>query len=244
MAESIHINLTEDIEDDLKNTYQSLCEDLKSDLKKMASELEELCEKTKYEPMVKVVNQTISLFNEDIKGVADQAFDEWVDGEGSFSAAAEKMQAGESAAETAKQIEQDIKDLYDGFWSPSPLGEELQTDTSRPEIRNDDYDTLKDIYTEHSNSVKGLSEDTISNIKSKGSDDPTYNVIIPAVKAITEPVKNAFEQFQSKVDAAKDESEELVQQQSQNNDEASEAATNTSASAADIAESLKMFDDI
>jgi hypothetical protein len=57
-------------------------------------------------------------------------------------------------------------------------------------------------------------------------------------------MKNAFEQFCVKIDEAKEKSENLKQQQDQKNDEASESATQTSATAADISEALKMFDDI
>ncbi len=210
----------------------------------MEQELEELCSQTQYEPMLNVVNHTVDLFNEDIYNVANQAFEEWVDGSGSFSAAAENSQAGDAAIETARQIEQNIRDLFEGFWSSHPLGEGVQHDTSRPKVKSEDFEELKGVYTKFFQEVEDINEDTINQIAEQGNDDPTYNVIIPAVKAITEPMKNAFEQFCSKVDDAKEESESLKQQQDTNNDVASETATNTSASAADIAEALKMFDDI
>ena len=124
------------------------------------------------------------------------------------------------------------------------MGEGLQLDTSRPKIKGEDFDELKEIYTRFFQDVESTGEEVVNQIAEQGSDDPTYNVIIPAVKAITEPMKNAFEQFCTKIDEAKEDSDNLKQQQDQNNDEASETATQTSASAADIAEALKMFDDI
>ncbi len=245
MAESnIHIDLTEEIEGDLGNRYQSLCDDLTQKLNGMAQELEELCSQTQYEPMLNVVNDTVTLFNDEIYSVADQAFEEWRDGSGSFSAASENSQAGDSALETARQIEQNIRDIFDTFWSSHPLGEGIQLDTSRPKIKTEDFDELKEIYTRFYQEVENVSEENINQIAEQGNDDPTYNVIIPAVKAITEPMKNAFEQFCTKIDEAKEASETLKQQQDANNDEASENATNTSMSASDIAESLKMYDDV
>lgn len=244
MAENIHIDLSEEIEQDLLGRYQSLGDDLTQKLNAMFGELEEICTQTQYEPMVNVVNTTITLFNEDIYGVADQAFEEWRDGEGSFSAASENSQAGEAAMETARQIETSIRDIFDSFWSSHPLGEAVQLDTSRPKIKGEDYEELKEIYTRFFQEVENVSEENINQIAELGSDDPTYNVIIPAVKAITKPIKEAFEQFCTKIDEAKEESENLKQQQDSKNEEASENATQTSASAADIAEALKMFDDI
>jgi hypothetical protein len=244
MAENIHIDLSEEIEQDLLQRYQSLCDDLTQKLNSMEQELEELCGQTQFEPMVNVVNDTVTLFNDEIYSVADQAFEEWRDGAGSFSAASENSQAGDAAMETARQIEQSIRDIFDGFWSSHPMGEGLQLDTSRPKIKGEDFDELKEIYTRFFQDVESTGEEVVNQIAEQGSDDPTYNVIIPAVKAITEPMKNAFEQFCTKIDEAKEDSENLKQQQDQNNDEASETATQTSASAADIAEALKMFDDI
>ena len=244
MAENIHIDLSEEIEQDLLNRYQSLCDDLTQKLAGMIQELEDLCAQTQYEPMVNVVNDTVNLFYDDIYSAASDVFEEWTDGAGSFSAAIENSQAGDAALETAHQIEQSISDLFEGFWSSRPLGEGIQLDTSRPKIKSEDFDELKEIYTRFSQEVENINEETINQIKEQGNDDPTYNIIIPAVKAITEPMKNAFEQFCTKIDEAKEDSESLKQQQDTNNDEASEVATNTSASAADIAEALNMFDDI
>jgi len=139
MAENIHIDLSEDIEQDVLQRYQSLCDDLTQKLNSMAQELEELCGQTQYEPMVNVVNDTVTLFNDEIYSVADQAFEEWKDGAGSFSAASENSQAGDAAAETARQMEQGIRDIFDGFWSSHPMGEGIQLDTSRPKISLKSY---------------------------------------------------------------------------------------------------------
>ncbi len=244
MAGNIHIDLSEEIESDLLQRYQTLCDDLKQKLNSMEQEFEKLCMETQFEPMVNVVNDTVTLFNEEIYSVADQAFEEWRDGAGSFQAASENSQAGEAAIETARQIEQNIREIFDEFWSSHPMGEGIQLDTGRPKVKGEDFDELKEIYTRFFQDVESIGDEVVRQIAEEGSDDPTYNVIIPAVKAITEPMKNAFEQFCTKIDEAKENSETLKQQQDQNNDEASETATQTSASAAEIAEALKMFDDI
>lgn len=244
MAENIHIDLSEEIEQDLLSRYQGLCDELTQQLNTMVGELEELCNQTQYEPIVEAVNSTVQLFNDEIRSVADQTFEEWREGPGSFSAASENSQAGDAALETARQIEQSIRDQFDGFWSSNPMGNGIQIDTSRPKVKTEDYEELKEVYTKHSQEVENINEETIRQIAEQGDDDPTYNVIIPAVKAITEPMKNAFEQFGVKIDEAKEKSEELKQAQDANNEEASEVATNTSASAAEVAEELMIFDDI
>lgn len=245
MAEgNIHFDLSKEIEQDLLNRYQTLCEELVQRLNSMAEELEKICMQTQYEPMVNVVNDTISLFNDQIYDNANHAFEEWLEGPGSFSAASENSQAGESALETARQIEQGIKDIFGEFWGGRPLGEGLQIDTSRPKLKGEDFDTLKEIYTKSSQDIESISDDSISQITGLGDDDPTYNVIIPAVRAITEPMKNAFEQFSTKIDAAKEDSESLKQQQDAHNEEAEFETMNITSSAAEVAEDLKMFENI
>lgn len=244
MAENIHIDLSEEIEQDLLQRYQALCDDLTQKLNSMEQELEELCGQTQYEPMVNVVNNTVTLFNDEIYSISEQAIEEWLEGDGSFFAASENSQAGDAAMETARQIEQSIKDIFDEFWSSHPLGEGIQLDTSRPKIKGEDFNELKEIYLKFFQDVESTGEEVVNQIAEQGSDNPTYNVIIPAIKSLTEPMKNAFEQFCVKIDEAKEKSENLKQQQDQKNDEASESATQTSATAADISEALKMFDDI
>lgn len=244
MAENIHIDLSEDIEKDLLNRYQGLCDELVQKLSAMKQELEELCSQTQFKPMLNVVNETINLFNNEIHEVANQVFENWIDSQGSFSAMSENSQAGEGALETARQIEQNIREIFEGFWSSYPMGEYVEIDTSRPKIKSENFDELKEVYTKFFQDVEVVNSETVAQISEQGDDDPAYNVIIPAVKAITEPIRNAFEQFCTKVDKAKEDSEELKQQQDANNNDASEVATNTSASAKDIAEALKMFDDI
>lgn len=244
MAENIHIDLSEEMEEDLLGKYQSLCDDLTQELNSMMQELEELCGEVQYEPMVKVVNDTVDLFNGNIYSVSDQAFEEWRDGDGSFAAAAMKMQAGDDAIETATQIGQNIRDIFDEFWSSHPMGEGIQIDTSRPKVEEVNYDGLKEVYTKFSQNVETIGAGAINQIEQEGDEDPTYNVIIPAVKAITEPMQRAFTQFCVKIDEAKEESTALKQELVQANEDASETATVTSASAEEIAEALKMFDDI
>ena len=241
MAENIHIDLTEEIEQELLNKYQGLCDELTQKLSGMAGELEKICERTGYAPMVAAVNQTINLFNDDIHATAEQVFEEWIDGYGSFQRAAENSMAGDAALETARSIENSIRDIFDNFWSGKALGEEISLDTSRPVIKSEDFDELKDIYTKCADEVGGISESAINGVKEQGSDNPTYNVIIPAMTAVTDPVKNAFEEFCKKIDEAKEKSEELKKQQDSRNEDAAEVATETAASAEDIGAVLNMF---
>ena len=244
MAENIHINLSEEIQQDIEKRYQDVCEALTKELNTMAQNLENICNGTHYVPIVNCVNETVQLFNEEIYQLAKSVFEEWLDGNASFSAAVQTSQAGEEAQETARAIDGNIQDMFDNFWSSHPLGDAIQIDTSRPKVKAEDFDELKDIYTKAFENIESINEDSINQIIEQGEDNPTYNIIIPAIRAITEPIKNAFEQFGKTIDNAKETSEKLKQTQDSYNVEASENATKTSASVEEIADALKMFDDI
>lgn len=244
MAENIHVDLSEDVEEGLKSAYQDFCDSVKDILGKMKEELEAICERTGYEPMVNALNQTIELFDTEVRDVAVQAFDEWCDGEGSFKAAAENSRAGDAGVETAQQIENAIRDMFENFWAVRSMGDAIQVDTSRPEVKGEDFEELSEVYNKYYQEIEETGEQALSSLADQGDDNPTYNIIIPAVKALFEPVKNSFEQFSGKIKEAEEKSEELKQEQESRNEEAAESITGTTATAADIAEAFSMFDGV
>lgn len=245
MAEgNIYLDLTEEIQEGLKTAYQSLCDELGANFAGMRSELEELCRATSYKPMVDTVNETVRRFDEDIHQLSMRVFQEWQDSDGSFQAVATHSQAGEEALDTARQMENALHEILETFWGNKYLGDVMQIDTSRPVVKSEDFDVLKDIYQKHSNETQEIGEQSIRQINENGENNPTYHVIIPVIKAVAEPIKNAFAEFTGKIEKAKADSDSLRAAQEAKNQEAAEAATNTSASARDIAESLEMFRDV
>ncbi len=243
MAANIHINLTTEIEGELDKIYASLCSDFNEQLRTMHDALGALCNTTCYKPMLDAANNTIRQLKEEIKKLSVDAFNQWMAGEGSFEAASKISQAGDDAVEIAREIEGRIQDHFADFWQLTCM-EELTADTSRPIVTSENFDELKNIYTRSSQGIETIGEATIKTIREKGNDDPTYNVILPAVKAITEPMKIAFEQFGAQIKEAKQESAGFIRTQEQHNKDALVEVTRTSAGAKEIAETLNMFKDV
>lgn len=239
-----HIDLSEEFEQELITLYGSFCDELTENLGALYEELDEKCNETRFEPMVNLVNQTMDLFNDEVYSVALQSFDEWVDGEGSFPAAARKSEVGEDGEATAANIEQQIRDMFEDFWAGKPMGEGLQLDTSRPNVKSEDFDDLKELYQKHARAISSLGEDCIADLNSRGDDNPSFRIAIPGVKAVFLSIQTAFDGFVIKVDEAKEQSETKKREQDAHNEEASETATQTTASAADIADALKAFEDL
>lgn len=242
MAASVHIDLTEEIEQDLKGAYEKFCGDVRDKLSKMYADLEKVCSDTHYKPMIDTVNETFEKFNGEIHNLAESAFNAWLEGEGSFHAAIINSEGGEDAEAEAKSFEGEIQDLFNDFWNARL--EPLNIDTSHPKVETKDFETLEEIYKKASEETGTIGENAIGKINEKGEDDPTYKVILPAFISIANSVKNAFAQFGEKIKKAKEDSEKKMNKQSQNNDTAKEAITNTTATAEDIAQGLSMFNNI
>lgn len=246
MAEngSTHIDLTDELEQKVTDEYTTLTEDLTKILKNVCDELEEICTNTGYQPMINAVNQTIEAFNEEIFETASSVLNEWTEGEACFLAAAVKSEAGDEGEATALNIDSKILDIFQGFWSGHPMGEEIQVDTSRPQISSSDFDSLKEIYNNACTEIEKCGTDSMNRVKSEGQSSPTYNIVLPAMVALVDPIKVAFEEFAKKVDAFKEESEVLKAEQDSQNEAASQSATQTAATAQDVAASLEMFGNI
>ena len=242
MAENIYIDLTEEIEDDLRSRYEQLSQDLTDVLSGVRDGATEICEKTSYEPMVNLINDITEKFNDEIRNdYSTRAFDEWCDGEGSFSAIVENSYAGDAAAETARNLEAAIRGIFDDFWSSQPPGDTILVDTSRPIINSEDYVELKEVYMHAFDDITKIEEECTSSIASEGDENPTYNVILPAIQALVHPITVFFEGLAQKIEEAQSQSDELKSQQDQKNDEAVQTATTTTASVEQIADALAMF---
>lgn len=239
-----YFSLSEEMEQDLKEWYRSFCDDLSEKLRGMGTDLENLCNQMQYKPAVDVVNKTIELFNGEIFEHANRVFDTWKDGDGSIAAAARNFHAGDEAVGTAKQLEEEIQEIFNSFWNTHPLGEGIQLDTGYPKVKNEDFDELKEIYRRVFQEAENLGEGIKNNIRTAGDENPTYKTILPAVEAISGTIKSAFEKFTEQIDAAKEESTSQQQQQEDHVQSAFDSAKATSATAEEVANGLKMFDDL
>ena len=241
---NIHVNLTEEIERELLDTYQQLCTDIEQELKKMADDAGELCRKVQYEPTTKAVDSTIQIFNGEIAAESMKIFQTWIDGEGSFAAAMRKSQAGDAAIQTAKQAESRFEDAFNSFWQSKPMGDNLTTPTERPEITDEDFDRLKEIYENAGKRVEEIYSDCQKTLKSKSDEDKTYGIILPAIEALGGPVMSAFGAFAKKIGEAKTKSQELNKQQREKDNEAARIAKDMGSKAEDLTSAMNMFSDI
>lgn len=240
----IHVNLTEEVERDLYDAYEHLCDDISVELKQLAEQAGDLCRKVQYEPTTRAVDSTIQILNGEIASESQKIFRQWVEGEGSFVAAMRKSQAGESAIQTARQMESRFEELFNNFWQGRPMGDSLTTPTERPQITDEDFDELKKLYEDAGNRIKDVYGVCQKSLKSKSQDDKTYEIIVPAVEALGGPVVSAFGAFSKKIGEAKTQSQQLDKQQREHDQEAARIAKDMGSKAEDLTAAMNMFSDI
>lgn len=196
----IYFDLSEETEYDLIQKYNLLCDNLNESLRRLKYELEEICEKTRFIPILNIVNETIIFFSNEVYSVADKAFEEWIDSPNSFTAVTENAMVGESVLETAIGIEHNIRYIFDEFWSSHAFREVLNTNTLRPNVNGESVSKLKNLYTSFLRDIEFISEKTINDIIEQGKENTIYSAFLPAVKAIIDPIRNAFEHFYARID--------------------------------------------
>lgn len=247
MAETgrIHIDLTQELQDEVIKAYGDMTDGLGKTLGEARNSLEELCNNTQYEPMLRVVNQTLGSFQEEVRSKATEIFEEWREGNASFSAAARFSEAGDAALETAQQIDRGIADLFEDFWSHNPFTEEIgDINLSMPVIRDEDFDTLEEIYRKASEQVAEEGEQPVKQIQEKGGENPTYLLAVPPMTALAETLKNAFRGFTDKVKEFKEESQEKTARQRTYSEEMAQSALDSSVSAEEVGARQTFFGNV
>jgi hypothetical protein len=165
------------VEQDILIKYQSLCDVLTQTLNVMERDLLEVCSKTRFKPIVNIVNETISSFNGEVLTVAMQAFDEWEGCEGNLS----------------------IREYFFDFWYGHPLGETISIDCSRPNLKSDDINEMDKIGQIFKQKVMSIDEYTINIFSRTAEYSELYTMVIPAIKAITDSVEWWFEIYLAQV---------------------------------------------
>lgn len=238
-----HIDLSEELEEQIGEKYKSFTEEVQEGINTLYEALSEICQRTQYLPFVTVVNEAIEQFDGEVKGISQRAFEEWMDGDACFRAAAEHSEAGDDAIGIGTEFDKRLSDIFEEFWTGNSFNSNnlIQVDTSRPRPEDQDFDDMKQAFATCHENMGELQTQTEAEITSEGDDNPTYALLAPAVIALIAPIVNAMDGFASRIDAFKDESNAKTQEQAQKKEDASESATNSAVDASDIAEALNMF---
>lgn len=242
MSDNYYINFSEEVEENLLKIYKEACEKLSENLSKLKEELVGICEDTKFERIVQAYNSMVELFDSQIKDYSTRVFDEWLDGSGNFVAAARKMEAGDDAEKTANGIQNRIKEQFSEFWANKALGEQINIDTSRGHLTSNDYENMKDALNKSGEEIEASYDEVKSQIDGESDSDATYTLLKPPVTALFEPMKNAFQRFADIVKNSIDTAEEKKASQENLNEEAIQEALSTSATAEEIADLLKIYE--
>lgn len=238
---SILIDLTEDLEQQVVSQYEDLTGQLSGAMNSMAKKWEELCQKTKYDAMVRKINEFKKVFYEDVQQSSRSVFEKWKEGDASFEAMTRRHGGGEAAEATAAGLDTKIEDLFNGFWNGKPLEEEIQIDVSRPVLEDEDFETFEKICRESFTKIKDdIAESKVRKIKEMANDDLVYEILVNPVEALTAPIARGIEQIAGLISKFRDEVNAASNEQRNKNEEARQSAT-SSVSVADFAATVSGF---
>lgn len=235
----VHIDLSEELEEVVKNLFNQVCDDVSSKLEKLNSDVTDICTQTSYEPFVKYANSVNEQLKGDVKNRSNKILDEWKE-KASFKQRALRAKAGESAIEIAEQIETNIQNRFDEFWTLSFIGDGIKVDTSHPKLQSEDFETFKLYYKTASDGIEEISKNVTDKVKTLAEDNPSYEHIIAPIRSITDVIKNNLEKISNKIKDFQDKSEEISKRQSKIDKEMAQGAVT---SAKQVAEFENMFND-
>ena len=118
------------------------------------------------------------------------------------------------------------------------------TDTSAPGADREIYESFKEKKDHCQEAINDIGEKAISDLKKEAEDNPMFGYIQAPVKALYEAIVKGFEGLDVVIDQAMGDSESIKSQKDQDVDEAADVASQTTATADQLAASLKLFDNI
>jgi TATA-box binding protein (TBP) (component of TFIID and TFIIIB) len=201
MASSNKFSFAEDEQRSIIECYSSTVEEITQATQKFVESVAELCEKVKYKPVVDFTNACIEFYNTELLGEIRNNFEKWRDSEGCLSAFINTMDGGEEAEQTAQGMESGLEQAFEDQFHPF---DEIQMDTSAPEIEEEDYETLSEKVKEYKDEVQGIYDSAKSKIDDSSEDNNAYSTVKGVVAGTASGIMAAFEEIERKVDELKD----------------------------------------
>lgn len=245
MAEqNTYFDLTEELDGNVKSLYNEMVSNFSGILQTYAKDLDALCSKTHYEPMVKQASSAASVIESEVKTNAENVFSEWTSGDGCFHVAAQEMEAGENAIAVATALENNLKNEFDSLWVNKGWESQQQISTDRPVVKDEDYDTLENIFNTAYSSLEQEGDGALNKLDSYADGNPTYNLAKPALEALYLPLKNAFEGFANKAKQFKSDNKSKEGTMRSNAETAAQEVEANAIDADTVNANYNMFDNI
>ncbi len=236
----IHIDLTEELENKVKELFRMTCEEIIGMIQKFHGNLESICQTTGYEPFINYTNSSLEQLAEEAKANSMKIYEDWRE-KGSFSQRAQKANAGEQALEIARGIDESVNAGIEEFWNSISTIQAISVDTSHPKISDESFEELKKIYMEASGEISEVGKQRIAEVEGLADENPSYEHIIAPIRAISDVVGNNLKAIAGKIKEFKSQSKDISSEQTKIDRDVAQSAV---ASAKQTAEFGDMFGEL
>ncbi|WP_438315204.1 hypothetical protein [Sporosarcina sp. FA9] len=207
-------SLTEESQNEILGNYASFLNDLQAEVNNFTDQLNEICEKTKFRPLVQLTIQAVNFYNDDLPKIVNEAFDEWSTSKGSLVGFIRQLdEEDEAATETARRLQGELKAQIEDMFAIKKSVYSGATD--EPEISEDDYEVLQEIVR----LSIGVLEDIKTTFMTKIEDEAEGNKVFLTIKPVVSSTAiSAITAFSNYVDIVGEKRELFVEKIGQNTD--------------------------
>lgn len=221
----------EEAQQQIMGLYQNAIEDTSTQTYKFVENMNVLCEKTKFLPILKAANESIDFYNEVLNQDIKKYFRDWVESESSLHAFIETMEGGDDAYKTAVNLEGSLENVIDEMFA-IPL-DQLYVITDTPDVSKDDYESLIDYTKDYSDNLEEIRERYLSVIQSEGEGNTAFFTIQAVVSQTLDSIIGAFEEFVNAINILRDDFEDKLNINIQNSDDVKQSMSSVVQQSAD-----------
>ena len=235
-----NFSITEEQQQNIIAHYRDTLEKTAEAAKLFATNINELCEQTRYQEFVNIGIACVDFYTNDLKQGVEQVFDNWAEGNNNLRSFIANVKGGEAAELTAITLQNGLKDtiadMFPQIEPPSP-------DTSEPDFKEDDFDTLKEHTDKYISSLEEIKTESLRIVEDGIEENALYSCIREPIVSTLKIVSSSFEEVKIHVEKSKELLDEAIDQDINNSEAAAAEAEKTAeATAKTLFEGLEGFD--
>lgn len=170
--------------------YEENVTRLKEETIDFFEKMEEVCNKTEYFPMSDARAEFYKFYTDEIQENVLKNFKDWVDSDASLQFHAEKLNGGEEAVDTAKNMQQDLEETIENLFPDI----DMITKIVEVNVSEEDFDEFEELLKAYIDSIEDLNEEIRSEIVRCDEDNMAYGSLKPLVDKTFEEIIKSVEE--------------------------------------------------
>jgi|GEM_PF-4129219 len=186
---------------DIIYTYQMILERIAGATRGLAMDMNEICERTHYEPFVELAKMYLRFYQETVKAGVRRQYDQWSNGDTSLRAYVLHMDGGEDAARTAEMLQNQLRDAIE--YEMFPRIDPPNSNTSFFDVVASDFDVLNSMLDKYVREVQRIRFESIGVVERKLVDNSVFTCIKEPTVLAADFVSGSFDDLPRKIDELK-----------------------------------------